>query len=350
MTWKTTLIRPSATIRDAIETLNRTALQICLISDDADRLLGTLTDGDVRRGILGGVSMDSPVNAIMNSAPVTVPDDMDEENMLSIMRGSKLHHLPLLNNDRQVVGLVEMADLIQERRAHENWIVLMAGGRGSRLWPLTKAKPKPLLKIGSRPLLETILGNFVRQHFRHFYISVNYKSDQIKSHFGDGSSWGANIRYLEEESSLGTAGALRLLPGKPDEPIIVMNGDLLTQVDFKQLLNFHAEYNSQATMCVREYDMQVPFGVVTVQDSRIKAIDEKPTQKFFVNAGIYVLNAATIDLIPDEQSFDMTTLFEGAISAGMRTAVFPIHEYWMDVGQPEDFRNANLEFNEHFDT
>ncbi len=349
MTWQHSLIRPSATIREAIESLNRTARQICLISDPTGKLLGTLTDGDIRRGILSGVSFESEVAAIMNSSPVTVSQKMDSESMLEIMRNNRLHQLPLLNYDGKIIGLIEMADLIEERRPHENWVVLMAGGLGKRLRPLTETKPKPLLEIGSRPLLETILNNFVLQNFRHFYISVNYKSEQIKSYFGDGSNWGVEIRYLEEPTSLGTAGALRLIEARPDRPLIVMNGDLLTQVNFNRLLQFHAEHSSHATMCVREYDMQVPFGVVTVENNRIKAIDEKPTHRFFVNAGIYALNAAAIELIPEGLTYDMTTLFEQVIASDMSTSVFPIHEYWMDVGHLEDYQRANLEFGEHFD-
>jgi len=225
----------------------------------------------------------------------------------------------------------------------------LAGGLGSRLQPLTEDKPKPLLSVGDKPILETILESFVEQNFRRFYISVNYKADAIKEHFADGGKWNAEIRYLEEEPRLGTAGALDLIPERPELPLLVMNGDLLTRVNFQDLLDYHRDQKAEATMCVREYDFQVPFGVVEIDDHNIRSIDEKPVHRFFVNAGIYVLEPGLIDLIPKGEYFDMTDLFARALEKGYETQAFPIHEYWLDVGRIDDLDRANHDYQNGFD-
>ena len=217
----------------------------------------------------------------------------------------------------------------------------MAGGTGTRLRPLTENSPKPLLTVGDKPLLEGIIENFVRQGFSKFFISVNYLAESIKDHFGDGAKWGAHIIYLDEDKPLGTAGALKLLPEKPTSPVIVMNGDLVTKIDFRDVLDFHSTQSSVATMCVREYDFQVPFGVVETQGAMIQSIDEKPVHKFFVNAGIYVIDPDALEIIPDDQKFDMTELFDQLVQGSQPAAAFPVHEYWMDIGRLDDFHRAN---------
>jgi NDP-sugar pyrophosphorylase family protein len=224
----------------------------------------------------------------------------------------------------------------------------MAGGLVNRLRPLTDECPKPMLKVGNKPLLETIVENFIEYGFHRFYISVNYMADVVESYFGDGSRWGVDIEYLHEEHRLGTAGALSLLPETPTEAILVMNGDLLTKVNFKQLLDFHYGHQAQATMCVREYDFQVPYGVVKIDGQRITSIDEKPIQRFFVNAGIYVLEPEALDLISSNIFFDMTTLFEKLIELKKEPAVFPIREYWLDIGHLADYNRANGEYRDIF--
>ena len=206
-----------------------------------------------------------------------------------------------------------------------------------------------MLSVGDKPILETILESFVEQNFRRFYISVNYKAQVIKNHFGEGGKWNAEIRYLEEETRLGTAGALDLIPERPELPLLVMNGDLLTRVNFQDLLDYHRDQKAQATMCVREYDFQVPFGVVEIEDHKIQGIDEKPVHRFFVNAGIYVLEPGLIDLIPKGEYFDMTDLFARALEKGCETQAFPIHEYWLDVGRIDDLDRANHDYQNDFD-
>jgi NDP-sugar pyrophosphorylase family protein len=227
-------------------------------------------------------------------------------------------------------------------------VVLMAGGMGRRLHPITCDCPKPLIQVGNKPILETILENFIAHGFRRFYISVNYKAEMIKKHFGDGGRWGVEIRYIDEEFALGTAGPLGCLPERSAAPIIVMNGDILTQVNFHQLLAFHAEHRSKATMCVREYDFQIPYGVINLQHHRLVDIEEKPVQRFFVNAGIYALEPEVISMIPKNKHCDMPGLFKEVLQQGYETAAFPVREYWMDVGRIDDLERAKLEYSEVF--
>ena len=348
MSWDKVLIPPGASIHDAIEAIDRGSLQICLVVDTERRLLGTVTDGDIRRAILAGMDMRAPAEGIMYRTPHVGREGDAKETLLARMAAEVIRQIPLLDAEGRVVGLAYIEDLLSPPKARENWVVLMAGGMGTRLRPLTESAPKPLLTVGDKPLLETILESFIEQNFKRFYMAVHYRADMIRDHFGDGSKWDAEIRYIEEEKRLGTAGALRLIPERPQSPMIVMNGDLLTRVNFQHLLDYHRQHGSKATMCVRAYDFRVPFGVVQIEDSRIKGIDEKPLHSFFVNAGIYVLEPEVIDRIPEGQLYDMTTLFEGIIKSEDATAVFPIHEYWLDVGRMDDLDQANKEFPEAF--
>jgi len=345
--WKQVLVAASTSIRDAVQVLDTSSMQIVLVVDETHRLLGTITDGDIRRGILKGVSLSDAVQRIMNPDPTVARVDEGRESILAVMQRKQLHHIPLLDADHRVVGLETLDELIQSR-PKPNRVVLMAGGLGSRLRPLTDECPKPMLKVGTKPLLETILENFIEYGFHRFYISVNFMADMVQSYFGNGSRWGVEIAYLQETRQLGTAGALSLLPERPAEALLVMNGDVLTKVNFSQLLDFHAGHGARGTMCVREYDFQVPYGVVSIDNHRITSIDEKPIHRFFVNAGIYVLEPEALGLIPPDVRFDMPTLFEALVEQRAETAVFPIREYWLDIGQMADYDRANGEFTQIF--
>ena len=342
--WRKILISPSTPIMNAIRIIDDGSMQIALVVAENNRLLGTVTDGDIRRGILKEISLDSPVQEIMNTNPTVVRIQDDRENILLTMKLKRLHHIPVVDEYGCVIGVETLDQLIQTSSKQENWVVLMAGGLGSRLRPLTNDCPKPLLKVGGKPILENILGNFMEYGFRRFYISVNYKAAMIEDYFGDGSRWGIEIKYIHEDKRMGTAGALGLLPEKPTQAVLVMNGDLLTKVNFEQLLDFHLENQSQATMCVREYDFQIPFGVVKVEKHRLIGIVEKPVQRFFVNAGIYVLEPEAINIIPKNIYYDMPNLFEKIIENNAETAVFPIREYWLDIGRMDDFERANCDY------
>lgn len=346
--WKKAVIPPTASVRDTIRTIDEGAIQIAFVVAGDQRLLGTVTDGDIRRAILRGVSLDGEARLVMNPHPITAPSDMSRQAILEIMRHKLIHQIPILDRAGRIVD-VELLDNLLQREEPQNWVVLMAGGLGTRLRPLTDELPKPMLKIANKPLLEIILENFIEQGFRKFYFSVNYKADMVQSHFADGSHWDAEIRYLRETERMGTAGPLSLLPERLTHPLIVMNADLLTKLNFRQLLDFHREHRVPATMCVREYDFQVPYGVVRIDNTRITAIDEKPVQRFFVNAGIYVLGPEALGLIPKQTYFDMPDLFNSMIGRNMDTAVFPIREYWLDIGRMEDFQRANGEYAGEFE-
>lgn len=345
--WKNILVSPTTSILKAIEMIDASSMQIALVIDENDRLLGTVTDGDIRRGILKGIPMDGNVQLVMNVKPTVSKLNEGREHLLGIMKTKVLRQIPLVNDEGCVVGVEFLSELIKDSK-RDNWVVLMAGGLGSRLGPMTKDCPKPMLRVGNKPVLETILENCKEYGFHKFYISVNYKAEMIERHFGDGGRWGAQITYIREKKKLGTAGALGLLPEKPTCPLLIMNGDVLTKVNFKQLFDFHMEHRADATMCVREYDFQVPYGVVKTDKHKLVSIEEKPLQRFFVNAGIYVLTPKALDFIPKNSFFDMPTLFESLVKQEMETAVFPIREYWLDIGRIDDYDRANGEYQEIF--
>ncbi len=336
--WRDALIGPGDTVRETIRRIDGSSTQIALVVDPADHLLGTITDGDIRRGLLKGISLEDPASTIMNASPTCAHPDDGREAILARMKAKLLHQIPIVDAERRVVGLQVLDELLAAKR--DNWVVLMAGGRGTRLRPLTDDTPKPMLHVGAKPILETILEGFVEQGFNKFFLAVNYRAEMVRAHFGNGSRWGVEIDYLSEASPLGTAGALSLLPTRPSAPLLVMNADLLTRVGFGHMLDFHRVHASAATMGVREYDFQVPFGVVKIRDQSIISIEEKPTHRFFVNAGIYVLSPETLELVPRGRHFDMPALFESLIAAGRETAVFPIREYWIDIGRMDDFEKA----------
>jgi dTDP-glucose pyrophosphorylase len=344
--WRKAAVPETATLRDAVETLDRAAAQIVLVARE-DRLLGTITDGDVRRGLLRGVPLDSPVSAVMNERPQTVLASEGPAVALQRMRQLRIHQMPVLDGEGRLVDLLLLDDLVAAEE-QEAVVVLMAGGLGTRLRPLTENTPKPLLNVGGKPLIETIVESFVAQGFRDIYLSVNYKAELFREHFGDGRRFGARIAYIDETEPRGTAGALALLPERPETPLIVMNGDLLTAVDYRSLLRFHMESQAAATMCVREYSVQVPYGVIEVEDNRLTRIVEKPTHSFFINAGIYALSPEALDLVPGEGFFDMPTLFGELVERGRTAAAFPIREYWLDIGRMEDLERARGEYDSIF--
>lgn len=251
--------------------------------------------------------------------------------------------MPIVNEQGVLVGLETLQHLIKNI-SYDNPVLLMAGGFGTRLLPLTKETPKPLLKVGKLPILETIITQFIDAGFHNFYISTHYKAEMVRKHFGDGSAWGVSIQYIHETKPMGTAGSLGLLPRDiQDLPILVMNGDLLTKVNFEHLLEFHKEQGGVATMCVREYDFQVPYGVIESKECRITSIVEKPVHQFFVNAGIYVLNPALVKSVDGKTYLDMPSLLESRIENGEQVDTFPLHEYWIDIGHLEEFERANRE-------
>lgn len=345
--WKSTLISPDTTLRSALETINEVGCQMALIVDDQKRLLGTLSDGDARRALLRGQELADPVSQAMHRTPTVVNADDDRDSRLSLMKRLGLHQLPVVDAEGRVVGLEVVDDFLHVPERDE-WVVIMAGGLGSRLKELTRETPKPMLTVGSRPILETIIRSFAEQGFRYFYLAVNYKAEQIERHFGDGSRFGIQIRYLREESRMGTAGALSLLPTVPDRPFIVTNADLLTKENYGAMVEQHLAEGADATMGVRKYEMQVPFGVVRDDGGWISGIEEKPIHRFVVSAGMYVLAPRMLELVPRHTFFDMPSLFDAAIAKGLRARCHHVDGYWLDIGRPSDFEQANNDFHEVF--
>ena len=337
------LVRPDASLREVIEIIDRGAAQIALVTDAENKLLGVITDGDIRRAMLRDESLMSFAENIMFRDFRSLPSSSTNEEALAFMRRETLHQIPALDEQGRVVRLFLLEDLIKPKK-RKNPVVIMAGGEGKRLRPLTENCPKPMLLVGGKPLLEIILEQCIDAGFQHFYFSVNYLKEQIKDHFGDGKRWHVHIDYLEETQPLGTAGALSLLPQKPTEPLLVLNGDVLTRVDYGRLLRFHDEHQSAATLCVREHTTQIPFGVVRMNDLHVLTLEEKPVMSHYVNAGIYLLDPALLDLVPQDRFFDMPTLLEKAMQHQHRVSAFPIYEYWLDVGHPETFERAHGEW------
>jgi len=337
------IVRPDASLREVIEIIDRGAAQIALVADAENKLLGVITDGDIRRVLLRSESLMILAKSIMVRDFRSLPSTATEKEALSFMLQETLHQIPAIDQLGRVTRLFLLEELIKPKK-HPNPVVIMAGGQGKRLRPLTHNCPKPMLRVGGKPLLEIILGQCIDAGFQHFYLSVNYLKKQIKDYFGDGTRWHVRIDYLEETQPLGTAGALSLLAQKPTEPLLVINGDVLTRVDYDRLLRFHVERQVAATICVREHETQIPYGVVRMEEMSVLALEEKPLLTHFVNAGIYLLDPALLDLIPHDNFFDMPTLLEKVIQQQHPVGAFPIFEYWLDVGHLGTLERAHQEW------
>lgn len=337
------LLSPNASIRRALEIIDSGSIKIALVADEKQKLLGTITDGDIRRAILSGSGLDDSIEPLYYRSPTTCGINDSKEKILQLAVAHKLYQIPVVDGEGRIVGIAEVDELLQPRH-RTNKVVLMAGGLGTRLSPLTDTTPKPMLHVGNKPILETIIENFSKYGYTDIILSVSYKSHIIEEYFGDGSAFGVKIQYVHEETRMGTAGALSLVRDSLKEPFFVMNGDLLTNINFEHMHDYHLSHEAVATMAVREYDFQVPYGVVSVRDGKIINIEEKPTHKFFVSAGIYMLSPETLAHIPDEEFFDMPTLFEKLIARGNSAVSFPIREYWLDIGRMGDYEKANSEY------
>ena len=345
--WRKAVVGTQASVGEAIAAIESGGIQVALVLDASNRLLGIVTDGDIRRGLLRGIPLSGPAIEVMNPKPVSAPATLPREDRLHLMRQKFIKHLPLLDADGQLVE-VETFDELLEAPHYQNPFLIMAGGLGERLGALTRDVPKPMLHVGGRPLLETIVLNVVQQGFKNILISVNYRAELIRKHFGDGSAFGASIQYLHETERLGTAGALGLFPSPPDLPIGVTNGDILTTINYGALLDFHNATPAEATMAVREHKVHVPYGVVTASEGYLEVIREKPTESWFVSAGIYVIGRSVFEHVERGAKVDMPAVLERVVASKGRVAIYPIREYWLDIGRMEDFEQAHAEFNEVF--
>lgn len=346
--WRNALAFPDCSIREVVQIIDRESMRAAFIVDQDDKLLGVVTDGDVRRALLKNVDLDTPVKEIMHTRPLTCAPSQSRQTIKSIIEQNKLLHMPIVS-DGKIVDVVTLEDFATMERV-ENPVFIMAGGFGTRLRPLTDDCPKPMLHIGGKPILESIISRFIQHGFYKFYISTHYKSEMITSYFGDGSSRGVQIEYVDEVSPLGTAGALGLLPANiPKLPMILINGDILTQINFRKLLDYHVENRGVATMCVRQYQYQVPYGVIETDGKLITSITEKPSYSFFVNSGIYVLEPELVESVSPNQVIDMPELLKSKIDSGKDVAMYPLHEYWLDIGKMQDFERAQVEYHQIFD-
>ena len=339
-------IYTNATIKEALKIISNGDLQIALVVSKKDKLLGTLTDGDIRRALLKGLSVSSSIASIYFKKPTVGNINDSKEKLLKIAISKRIHQIPLVDNKGKITGIHVLHELIKFKNK-SNLVILMAGGKGLRLRPLTKNLPKPMLKVGNKPILQILLEKFKENGFTNFLISVNYKSKIIKRYFGNGQKFGLKIEYIEEKKEMGTAGCLSILKKKPNEAFFVVNGDLLTNLDFEKMLHFHNKHNSKATMAIKEYNINSLYGEVKLKKENIFSIEEKPNHKFFINAGAYIIDPDCLSLVP-KKFYDMTTLFKKIIANKYKTKPFPLGEYWLDIGRHIDYAKANNQYSTFF--
>lgn len=335
-------IKNENTIRETMRAVSQAG--IALLIDEDRHLIGTVTDGDIRRAILDGVDLDAPVTVLRKYHPwerwdpVTAPMGTAWRDLVRLMRSEEVRQVPLLNDDGRVEDLVLFSDLIDQPESSLSAVV-MAGGYGTRLKPLTEDMPKPMLPVGDRPIMEHIVDQLREAGIKKVNVATHFMAESIEKHFGNGANFGVDIEYVSEDRPLGTAGALGLMEPS-DQPILVINGDILTQVDFRAMLDFHYENHAEMTVGIRQYDLQVPYGVIEAEGARITRVLEKPMYALFVNAGIYLINPSAQQMIPSGKHFDMTDLIERMIVEGRAVVSFPIIEYWLDIGQHPDYEQA----------
>jgi dTDP-glucose pyrophosphorylase/CBS domain-containing protein len=332
------VICPTTSITEAIALLDKAGTGALVLCTKDQIVCGLLTDGDIRRAIMQGKSMDAPCDSIASRKPIVAPRSIATGEALQLMNQYDINHLPVVDAENRVVEFLLRKDLVTDVRLGLS-AVIMAGGYGKRLLPLTESVPKPMLPVGDRPLLELTLQQLRRAGIRDVRLTTHYLPESIVNHFGDGEDFGVRLNYLNEDHPMGTAGGLRQMK-RPDCPFLVINGDILTGLPFQEMLAYHRKHRAVLTVGVRKYDMQVPFGVIECEDVRITALQEKPSFSFFINAGTYLLEPSACDHIPQGRSFDMTDLIQKLLKAGLPVVSFPIMEYWLDVGRHEDYQKA----------
>lgn len=341
--WRQALLPDTATIQEAIRNLDQVAIKIVLIINDDGKLEGTISDGDIRRGLLRGLQMDSPITTIIHRNPFVVPPAMTRDTVMQLMVANKIQQVPVVDEQRHVVGL-HMWDQIATPQCRPNMMVIMAGGKGTRLRPHTENCPKPMLPVGDKPMLEHIIARAKANGINHFMLAIHYLGHMVEDYFGDGSRFHTRIEYIREHVPLGTAGALSLISERPTAPFLVTNGDVLTDINYGDLLDFHIRHQAAGTMAVRIHEWQHPFGVVHTRGLEIIGFEEKPVARTHINAGIYVLSPDVFNVIKPNESCGMPTLFERMQVGNQRTVAYPMHEPWLDVGRPDDFHRAQTVF------
>jgi dTDP-glucose pyrophosphorylase len=338
--FRNVIVAENSTLKDVLGLLGTSPMRMAIVENANSQVLGIITDGDVRIGLLSGATLDTPANEVMNSQFVSIGPSSTAADASLILRRKGISHLPVIDEEKRLLGLFA-ATAISKTTLVDNWVVIMAGGRGERLRPLTDKIPKPLVKVAGKSLIDLVLEKCETEGFHNFFVSVNYLGEMIQSHLTNVKSDLVDIHFLREENPLGTGGSLTLLPEAPSQPVLIMNSDVLHNVDLRKLIDFHESEESQITVCGRHFQTQIPFGVLESKDSRLISITEKPTFSHLVNAGIYVISPEVLKLLETNVYADMPDLLARAISEGMKVSVFPVHEFWLDVGTPESLEEAN---------
>ncbi len=338
--WRQAILAFDSTIGQAISNLNKVAIKIILVVNEVGVLEGTISDGDIRRGLLKGLDMNSPIASIIHRNALVVPPELGRDLVMQLMFSNKIQQIPVVDEQHHIVGL-HLWDEINLTPSRTNLMVIMAGGMGTRLRPHTEDCPKPLLPVAGKPMLEHIIERAKLEGFNHFVLAIHYLGYMIEEYFGNGDRLSVRIDYLREEYPLGTAGALGLLEPIPDAPFVVTNGDVITDIHYGELLDFHTRHNATATMAVRVHEWQHPFGVVQTQGVEIVGFEEKPIARSHINAGVYALDPLALSVLTADAHCDMPTLFERLQVKRQRTVAYPMHEPWLDVGRPADLQLAN---------
>jgi len=332
-------ISPHKTIKDAIKVIDHGAAQVALVVENENKLVGIVTDGDIRRAILKGGPLEKDISTIMTPNPVFLYEGPSKNQALKYMRDKVIHHVPVVDSDKRIKGLIVLDEFLL-KPSLDNPVVIMAGGKGERLRPYTENCPKPMLPINGKPMLEIILERCISFGFKQYYFSVNYLKEEIINYFGDGNEWGVDIYYIEEDRPLGTAGSLSLLPKNLHDDVLIINGDVLSELNLKRLLDFHQKKKNEATICSRNHEVFIPFAVINEENGQLKDLSEKPTYSFQINAGVYILSPEIFREIPHEFC-DITELLKTKSQKSKKIGIFPIHENWDDVGSPDIYQGVN---------
>jgi dTDP-glucose pyrophosphorylase len=338
------LISPETTILETLKVIDETALEIALVVKKDRKLLGTVTDGDIRRALINGMTLQTPVKKLMNAHPIVADLETTDDELLFTMTNKSIKHLPIVDKSGKIFRLVLLKDLIA-LKTRNNYAFIMAGGLGTRLGELTRHRPKPLLPIGGQPIIHIIAEQLRRHGFKKIFVSVNYKAEMIIDYFKNNAPEGLEIEFLQEkEGFLGTAGPLGLIKNDLNNSLVVINGDILSQVNYSNLLEYHLQARKAMTVCTREFSFEIPYGVVKLNGDQLTDIEEKPRQSIFINAGIYVIEPELLKLIPSNRKFDMPELIKMASKTGPGVCCYPISEFWLDIGNPQDYNKARKSF------
>jgi dTDP-glucose pyrophosphorylase len=346
------IVRSSTPIMEVVEALNRNHKRIILVADDDYKLLGVVGDPDIRHAVLENVDFHRPVEEIMITTPVTVSPDTPRSNVLSLMEKTHCYQIPVTDQENRICDVLFVNDLLSQRDSPSTGpriAIVMAGGLGQRLRPLTENTPKPLLKLGERPILFVILDQLLSAGIDKIYISLNYRGDQIREEVAAARRFKDIVFFLDEDKKLGTGGALNLLPERPTDSFLVINGDLLTNVMIEEMLRFHEFERNIVTVGVKEHSMKIPYGVVDVEGTRITGMREKPDHAFYINGGVYVVDPMVLDRISRDEFINMTDIVASLLESKLRVGCFPIHEYWLDIGEPDALKQAQSDYQKYFD-